>query len=66
MGLWLLRRIGFINARARIKDVGAFIGLGAVATALFGVRGEVWVKGKGNLRTYFLRQKSPVVPAKSA
>lgn len=27
-------------------------------------RGEVWVKGKGNMRTYFLRQKSPVAAAK--
>jgi class 3 adenylate cyclase len=35
IGLWLLRRVGFINSLSRIKDVGAFIGLGAVATAIF-------------------------------
>jgi class 3 adenylate cyclase len=35
IGLWLLRRVGFINSLSRIKDVGAFIGLGAVAPAIF-------------------------------
>ncbi|WOD40519.1 adenylate/guanylate cyclase domain-containing protein [Nodosilinea sp. E11] len=35
MGVWLLRRVGFSNSLARVKDVGAFIGLGAVATAIF-------------------------------
>ncbi len=24
------------------------------------LRGEVWVKGKGPMRTYFLRRRSPV------
>ncbi|MBE9155888.1 MASE1 domain-containing protein [Nodosilinea sp. LEGE 06152] len=35
IGLWLLRRVGFITTLTRIKDVGAFIGLGAVAPAIF-------------------------------
>ncbi|PZV06709.1 MAG: family 3 adenylate cyclase [Leptolyngbya sp.] len=33
LGLWLLQRVGFSNSLACIKDVGAFIGLGAVAPA---------------------------------
>ena len=28
------------------------------------LRGEVWVKGKGNMRTYFLKRKSAVATAK--
>ncbi|MGB3311717.1 MAG: adenylate/guanylate cyclase domain-containing protein [Nodosilinea sp.] len=33
LGLWLLRRVNFANPLHRIKDVGALIGLGAVAPA---------------------------------
>ncbi|PSN13264.1 family 3 adenylate cyclase [filamentous cyanobacterium CCT1] len=33
LGLWLLRRVGFINSLQRIKDVGALIGFGAVVPA---------------------------------
>lgn len=33
VGLWLLRRVGFINALQRIKDVGALIGFGALIPA---------------------------------
>ncbi|MFQ4136777.1 adenylate/guanylate cyclase domain-containing protein [Nodosilinea sp. PGN35] len=34
IGLWLLRRVGFLNALSRLQDVGAFIGLGAVTPAI--------------------------------
>ncbi|MGG6239810.1 adenylate/guanylate cyclase domain-containing protein [Nodosilinea sp. AN01ver1] len=33
LGLWLLRRVGFISSLQRIKDVGALIGFGAVVPA---------------------------------
>jgi class 3 adenylate cyclase/integral membrane sensor domain MASE1 len=34
LGLWLLRRVGFANPMRRLKDVGAFVGLGAVVPAV--------------------------------
>ncbi|MGF1570746.1 MAG: adenylate/guanylate cyclase domain-containing protein [Nodosilinea sp.] len=33
VGLWLLRRVGFLNPLARLQDVGALIGFGAMAPA---------------------------------